>query len=53
MSRKARIMMTLTALVGINAVEIAKTREVRNNMMHDTTMRDRFDTEWYSNRYNH
>ena len=53
MSRKARVMMALTALVGVNAVEIAKTRKVRNNMAHDISMRDKFDAEWYSNRYNH
>ena len=52
MTRKTRIkLLALGAITGLNAIALHKARVSRENQITDT--RTEFDTQAYSNRYNH
>ena len=54
MTRSKRIrLLTVGAITGFDALVLHKARLARNNSTNMLDLRDKFDVQQYSNRYNH
>ena len=51
MSKKSLKKAVILTVLGLDAVALVKARRTRKNLVEEN--REPFDSEWYSNRYNH